>query len=110
MAGTAHPSHGSQLRPGADPVRADIAGLIGDPPLMRPVFQPVVALATGHVAGYEALTRFPSLNGREPAAVFEEARRTGLAPELESEAIRAALAAAERRPRGTWLALNVSPA
>ena len=32
-----------------------------------------------------------------------------MAPELESEAIRAALRAAERRPRGTWLSLDVSP-
>jgi EAL domain-containing protein (putative c-di-GMP-specific phosphodiesterase class I) len=30
---------------------------------MRPVFQPVVALDTGEVAGYEALTRFRDLAG-----------------------------------------------
>lgn len=113
MAGTAHPPQSSQHRvggPGGDGARAELEALIGDPPLLRPVFQPVVALATGHIAGYEALMRFPSLGERTPASVFEEARHSGLAPELESEAIRAALAAAERRPRGTWLSLNVSPA
>jgi EAL domain-containing protein (putative c-di-GMP-specific phosphodiesterase class I) len=109
MAGQAHPPQSSQPRGSVDSARAEISTLLGDPPLLRSVFQPVVALATGHVAGYEALARFPSLGDRPPASVFEQARRCGMAPELESEAIRTALRAADRRPRGTWLALNVSP-
>jgi EAL domain-containing protein (putative c-di-GMP-specific phosphodiesterase class I) len=109
MAGPAHPLESSQPLGGVDSARAEIASLLGDPPLLRSVFQPVVALATGHVAGYEALTRFPSLGDRSPASVFEQARRCDMAPELESEAIRTALRVADRRPRGTWLSLNVSP-
>jgi EAL domain-containing protein (putative c-di-GMP-specific phosphodiesterase class I) len=105
----AHPPESSQPLGGVDSARAEIAALLGDPPLLRSVFQPVVALATGHVAGYEALTRFPSLGDRSPASVFEQARGCGMAPELESEAIRTALRVADRRPRGTWIALNVSP-
>jgi EAL domain-containing protein (putative c-di-GMP-specific phosphodiesterase class I) len=92
-----------------DHARAEIASLLGDPPVLQSVFQPVVALATGHVAGYEALARFPTLDDRSPASMFEQARRCGMAPELEGEAIRTALRTAERRPRGTWLSLNVSP-
>ena len=109
MAGQAHPLESSQALGGVDSARAEIAALLGDRALIRPVFQPVVALATGHVAGYEALARFPSLGERSPASVFERARGCGMAPELESEAIRAALRVADRRPRGTWISLNVSP-
>jgi EAL domain-containing protein (putative c-di-GMP-specific phosphodiesterase class I) len=71
------------------------------------VFQPVVALATGSVVGYEALTRFPTTE-RSPHACFAEAHACGLGPELEGAAIRSALAPLGR-PAGTHLALNVSP-
>src|SRR5215207_4788357 len=101
MASQAHPPQRSQPLGGVDSARAEIAALLGDRALLRSVFQPVVALATGHVAGYEALARFPTLGDRSPASVFAQA--------LESEAIRTALRVADRRPRGTWIALNVSP-
>ena len=109
MAGTAHPASRSQDASGDDSARTQIASLLTGPTRLRSVFQPVVALATGHVAGYEALARFPSPDEASPAAVFARARACGMAAELESAAIRVALRAAERRPRGTWLALNVSP-
>ncbi len=109
MAGTAHPASRSQDAFGDDAARAQIAGLLEGSRTMHSVFQPVVALATGHVAGYEALARFPTLDDTSPADVFARARRAGMAAELESEAIRVALRSASRRPRGTWLALNVSP-
>ena len=100
MASQAHPRQGSQPLRGVDSARAEIAALLGDRALIRPVFQPVVALATGHVAGYEALARFPSLGDRSPASVFEQARGCGMAPELESEAIRAALESPTGAPGG----------
>lgn len=109
MAFTDHPAHRSEPQVGRDSARAEIAALIGMPRRLHSVFQPVVALATGHVAGFEALARFPSLGDRAPASVFAQARGCGMAPELESAAIRAALAGGARRPRRTWLALNVSP-
>ena len=109
MDGTAHPADRTRPLLGADPARAEIEGLVSRRRRVRSVFQPIVALATGHVAGYEALARFPSLPDRTTTSVFAQARRCGVAPELESEAIRTALRAAARRPRGTWLALNVSP-
>lgn len=69
--------------------------------------QPIVALTTGTVAGYEALARFP--DSRTPvSAVFERAWSIGKGPQMESSALLAALAL-PGRPAATYLAVNVSP-
>ena len=68
----------------------------------------MVALASGHLVGYEALARFTSSPKRSPEAWFAQAHGCGLGPELEAAAIRAALEPVGR-PLGTHLALNVSP-
>jgi diguanylate cyclase (GGDEF)-like protein/PAS domain S-box-containing protein len=73
----------------------------------RPVFQPIVDLATGEHAGYEALTRFSS--GTAPDLVFADARTAGLEAELELATLAAAISAAATLPQGAWLSLNVSP-
>jgi len=73
----------------------------------RPVFQPIVELATGVHAGYEALTRFA--NGSAPDLVFADARAAGLEAELELATLSRAISAAAALPQGTWLSLNVSP-
>nr|MBA2240165.1 EAL domain-containing protein [Solirubrobacterales bacterium] len=70
--------------------------------------QPVAALATGLVVGYEALARFPGSPHPSPAMMFAQATAAGLGPELEAAAIRAALEL-PGRPPGTFLALNTSP-
>ena len=75
---------------------------------LRPVFQPVVALASGEVIGYEALTQFA--NGTPPDQLINEAHGVGLGIELETACLTAALGATEALPAGTWLSLNVSPA
>ncbi|HWK25796.1 MAG TPA: EAL domain-containing protein [Solirubrobacter sp.] len=72
------------------------------------VFQPIIELATGRAAGYEALSRFESDEPRGPDEWFAQAHRVGLGAELEALAIRAALAV-PGRPSGTFLAINVSP-
>ena len=65
------------------------------------VFQPVIELATGETAGYEALTRFP--DGRPPNEWFEEAHRVGLGIELELFALSTILAVDPRAPAtGSW--------
>ena len=73
----------------------------------RPVFQPIVDVATGEHAGYEALTRFSS--GTAPDLVFADARAAGLEAELELATLAAAISAAAALPQGAWLSLNVSP-
>jgi EAL domain-containing protein (putative c-di-GMP-specific phosphodiesterase class I)/ActR/RegA family two-component response regulator len=76
-----------------------------------PVYQPVVFLATGETAGYEALTDF----GEEPFStedIFREAHEVGLGVELELHTARLAVAgfrAEMERVPGLYLAINASP-
>ena len=87
-------------------LRGSIAGLLATRS-HRPVFQPIVELATGEVVGHEALTRFPS--GQRPDLVFTDAWTVGLGRELELATLTSAIDAARRLPAGLWLDLNVSP-
>lgn len=73
----------------------------------RPVFQPVVDLASGDTIGFEALTRFT--DGRRPDHVFAAATHAGLGLELELRTLEAAIQAGRDLPPRTWLSLNVSP-
>lgn len=73
----------------------------------RPVFQPIVELASRAVVGYEALTRFS--DGRPPNDVFGEATRCGLTLELEAATLVAAVGSAGPLQGSAWLNLNVSP-
>lgn len=61
---------------------------------LRPVFQPIVCIPDGHLVGYEALARWPSLGELNPAAVFAYALKTNQARALERQAIEASLVAA----------------
>ncbi|MGH2761079.1 MAG: EAL domain-containing protein [Thermoleophilaceae bacterium] len=88
--------------------REDFAGLIARPDAVRPVFQPIVSLASGEPVGFEALARFDDRPGLPPSWWFSQAHRFGLGAALEAEAVRVALAA-ERRPPGTFLSINLSP-
>lgn len=72
-----------------------------------PVFQPIVDLASGAVAGYEALTRF--VDGTAPHTGFVEAHRLGLGNDLERATAASAVRAARQLPGGAWLSINVSP-
>jgi diguanylate cyclase (GGDEF)-like protein len=90
--------------------RAQVQAVLDAPDALTPVFQPIVEIATGRVAGYEALTRFLDVEPvRSPDVWFAQARRCGLGPRLEARAIEVALRAPDR-PAGTFLSLNVSPA
>jgi EAL domain-containing protein (putative c-di-GMP-specific phosphodiesterase class I) len=74
--------------------------------------QPIVDLATGQVAGAEALARFTHPGG-EPMPTeetFLDAHALGLGVELELAVIELALRSEARLPEGLYLALNVSPA
>jgi diguanylate cyclase (GGDEF)-like protein len=91
-----------------DEQREDFAALIARPDAVRPVFQPVVSLASGEPVGYEALARFDGNPGLPPSWWFSQAHRFALGAALEAEAVRAALAAAPH-PDGHYLAINLSP-
>jgi EAL domain-containing protein (putative c-di-GMP-specific phosphodiesterase class I)/CheY-like chemotaxis protein len=72
----------------------------------EPVFQPIVAIATGEVLGYEALTRLAS--GDPIVRLLAEATEAGIRSQAEIALARAAL----RQVRGlkdVWISLNVSP-
>lgn len=86
--------------------RAAMGGRI-EADAFTPVFQPIVRLGTGAIAGFEALTQFD--DGTRPDAVFGEAARVGLGHDLEVACLRAAVAASNELPAGGWLSLNASP-
>lgn len=73
------------------------------------VFQPVIDLSLGHLAGYEALARFPGDYPRTPDLWFADANEVGLGPALELAAIGGALDVLPSLGADQFLALNVSP-
>jgi EAL domain-containing protein (putative c-di-GMP-specific phosphodiesterase class I) len=80
--------------------------------LVRAVYQPIIDLATGKVAAYEALARGPKGTPMEsPGALFGAARRSGRLRELEWACRKAALAGAVDAGLGTQVSLfvNVEP-
>ena len=87
----------------------DVSALLADPRMPELLFQPIVDLRRGVVAGYEALARFGSHPANSPDLVFAEADRQGLAAELEARVLRSALDARNRLPDRCFLAVNVLP-
>jgi EAL domain-containing protein (putative c-di-GMP-specific phosphodiesterase class I)/CheY-like chemotaxis protein len=75
------------------------------------VFQPILDVHSGVMAGVEALARFSAEPPRTPDLWFEEARSLGrgLGLDLELAAAALALEAARSRPPHVFLAVNVSP-
>ena len=73
------------------------------------VFQPIVALDSRAIVGYEALARFAAEPRRGPDVWFHEAHEVGLGAELELWAVRRACERSHALPRGAFMAVNVSP-
>jgi EAL domain-containing protein (putative c-di-GMP-specific phosphodiesterase class I) len=88
--------------------REEVASVIERDELV-PVFQPVMDLRTGLVVGYEALARFTRGQRRATSEWFNDAHRCGMGLRLEAHAAQMALAV-PRRPFGSFLSLNLSPA
>ncbi|HEX7107541.1 MAG TPA: EAL domain-containing protein [Acidothermaceae bacterium] len=88
---------------------AALPDVLTDPRQPRLLFQPIVDLAKGSVAGYEALARFDAPIEATPDKWFAAAARAGLGPALESRVVRAALAARESLPANCFLTVNVTP-
>jgi EAL domain-containing protein (putative c-di-GMP-specific phosphodiesterase class I) len=88
--------------------RRDIEDVLASPTALAIVLQPIVELATGRVAGYEALSRFRSTTARSVPVWFTQARRFGLGNQLQAKAVATALAIPDR-PEGSYLSFNASP-
>jgi PAS domain S-box-containing protein len=87
--------------------RRRIASIVAET-AFRPVFQPIVDMASGRPIGFEALTRFE--DGTPPDATFNEAVAVGLGHDLEEATLAMAIEASWDLPAGPWLSLNVSAA
>lgn len=92
-----------------------VRDVLDDADGLRLVFQPIVDLTRGEIAGYEALSRFDAEVG--PAAVvvppdewFRQAALAGLGALLEARAVGQAVAALATLPPPLFLTVNISPA
>ena len=102
------PEHVTAVAP--DEQRAEIEALLANGPTsLRPVFQPLVALATGRLAGYEALARFTAPAERTPDEWFEHAHALRPRPAARGARGRGRAGRAAAGPTGTYLSLNLSP-
>ena len=72
------------------------------------VFQPVLDLRTGGLAGFEALARFDPELGT-PDRLFTEAAVVDLGVELELLAVERAFEHLDEMPADAWLSINLSP-
>jgi EAL domain-containing protein (putative c-di-GMP-specific phosphodiesterase class I) len=92
-------------------MRQRVSDLLSTPGMVRPVFQPILSLATGDIVGYEAFSRFMLTPRRAPDAWFAAASEVGLGAALQAHAIDRILAAVDSAglPAETFLSLNVSP-
>lgn len=76
------------------------------------VYQPIVALESGDVLGYEALSRFApdsTVATVDTQGWFDHAWFVGLGPQLEMAAVELALEGLDAIPAPCYLAVNLSP-
>jgi EAL domain-containing protein (putative c-di-GMP-specific phosphodiesterase class I) len=103
---------GVDARPADVPVggwAAALAAVLAAPTQPRLVFQPIVDLHRGIVAGYEALSRFDGPVACGPDRWFAVADELGLGAQLEAQVVTAALVARRDLPANCFLSVNVSP-
>jgi diguanylate cyclase (GGDEF)-like protein len=78
--------------------------------LLRPVFQPIVNLATGGTLGYEGLIRpVPPAPYADPTSLFAAAEASGHVVQLDLACVEAIVAAAASMPTELFLSVNMSP-
>lgn len=93
---------------GAAPAPAGLACILQER-LLRPRFQPVVDLSHSRIYGHESLIRGPVDTALHyPDALFAEARRQGLHPQLELASFRAGAQGFQENDAAGKLFLNLS--
>lgn len=91
-----------------DSINADMQKALA-PGALRSVYQPIVQLSSGSVAGYEALARFDIAPRRSPDQWFVDAQEVGVADRLERLAVQTALGALDVLPPDVYVGVNLSP-
>lgn len=90
--------------------RRALDGVQRDPRQPRLVFQPIIDLARGAVAGYECLARFPdTVPGASTDSWFAWAARIGCGAILEADIVSRALSVQPTLPAPRFLSVNVGP-
>jgi EAL domain-containing protein (putative c-di-GMP-specific phosphodiesterase class I)/CheY-like chemotaxis protein len=100
-------AHGLEQRVSDSRRRAALARVV-EANALSTHFQPIVALRTRRVVGYEALTRWA--DGTPPDTRLDMARELGYTYELERTMLDRALIQAHSLPPGRWLSVNLSAA
>ncbi len=92
---------------------AELDRLATDPDTLRLVFQPIVDVARGVVAGYETLARFRSADGSPSPATpdrwFAAADAAGIGARVEALVVARCLQLRADLPPNCFLTVNVSP-
>ncbi|MEX0710268.1 MAG: bifunctional diguanylate cyclase/phosphodiesterase [Chloroflexota bacterium] len=78
--------------------------------LLRPVYQPIVELATGATLGYEGLIRpVAPAPYADPVSLFEAAEESGHVVALDMACVEAIVSGARHLPADFFLSVNLSP-
>jgi len=78
--------------------------------LLRPVFQPIVDLATGGTLGYEGLIRpVAPAPYADPVSLFAAAEASGHVVPLDLACVESIVSASTRLPKELFLSVNLSP-
>jgi len=91
----------------------ELARLEADPSTLQLVFQPIVDVARGVIAGYETLARFRAADGSPSSATpdrwFAAADAAGIGARVEALVVRRCLQLRYDLPPNCFLTVNVSP-
>ena len=92
---------------------AELERLLSRPDTLRLLFQPIVDVAGGTIAGYETLARFTAADGSPSGATpdrwFAAADDAGIGARVEAMVIERCLALRADLPPNCFLTVNVSP-